>query len=94
VCKATFAEAESGYYNVGADVMISMKEQIEGIIRVFCNPDHVSNIIYCPEKRSCDDSHMNIEKARTNLGYKPEYDYLSYLLDYKKEMESDRFVGI
>lgn len=94
VMKAIFADAECGYYNVGADFMVSMKDQIEGIVKVFCDPDHVSKIIYCPEKRSCDNTHMNIEKARANLGYKPEYDYISYLEDYKKEMENDRFQGL
>lgn len=94
VFKATFANAECGYYNVGADLMVSMQDQIEGIIKVFCRPECVSKIIYCPEKRSCDDSHMNIEKAKINLGYEPKYDYLSYLEDYKVEMENNRFQGL
>ena len=94
VLKTVFADAEVGFYNVGADFMVSMQDQIEGIINVFCDPEHRSRIIYCPEKRSCDDSHMNIEKARKNLGYQPRYDYLSYLKDYQLEMESDRFEGI
>lgn len=29
--------------------------------------------------------------ARRDLGYEPEYDYLSYLRDYKREMEQKRF---
>ena len=37
---------------------------------------------------------MNIDKARKNLGYQPRYDYLAYLEDYKREMESDRFEGL
>ena len=94
VYKACFADAEVGYYNVGADCMVSMRDQIQGIIDVFCGSDKKSKIIYCPEKRSCDDSHMNIDKARKNLGYQPRYDYLAYLEDYKREMESDRFEGL
>lgn len=93
VFKTLFTDAKSGYFNVGADVMVTMQEQIQGIIDVFCT-NKKSKIIYCPEKRSCDDSHMNIDKARTELGYEPKYDYISYLKDYKKEMESDRFKGL
>lgn len=91
---ATFADCEPSYFNVGADLMVSMKDQIEGMIRVFSDKDHPSKIVYCPEKRSCDDSHMNIDKARELLGYEPEYDYIAYLEDYKKEMNSDRFEGL
>ena len=91
---ALFADCESGYFNVGADLMVTMRDQIEGIIKVFSPKDNPSKIIPCPEKRSCDDSHMNIDKARELLGYEPEYDYISYLEDYKKEMNSDRFRGL
>ncbi len=94
VYSAMFADVDGGYFNVGADCMVSMKEQIEGIIQVFCEPGKKSNIIYCPEKPSCDDSHMNIDKARKLLGYVPRYDYISYLEDYKKEMDSQRFSGL
>ena len=94
IYKALFADCESGYFNVGADLMVTMRDQIEGIIKVFSPKDNPSKIIPCPEKRSCDDSHMNIDKARELLGYEPEYDYISYLEDYKKEMNSDRFRGL
>ncbi len=94
VYRALFANCDCGCFNVGADNMVSMREQIEGIIKVFSPGDNPSKIVYCPEKRSCDDSHMNIDKARRFLGYEPEYDYISYLEDYKKEMNSDRFRGL
>ncbi len=94
VYKALFTICESNYFNVGADFMVSMEDQIKGIIDVFCPENNKSEIIYCPEKRSCDDSHMNIDKARDLLDYKPEYDYITYLLDYKKEMNSNRFEGL
>ena len=94
VMKTLLSDCECGYFNVGADFMVTMRDQIEGIIKVFSPKDKPSKIIPCPEKRSCDDSHMNIDKARRLLGYEPEYDYISYLEDYKREMESDRFRGL
>lgn len=94
VYKTVFATCGSNYFNVGADLMVSMKDQIQGIIDVFSPINNKSKIINCPEKRSCDDSHMNIDKARELLGYVPQYDYISYLEDYKKEMNSNRFEGL
>jgi UDP-glucose 4-epimerase len=94
VHKTLFAACDSGYFNVGADLMVTMRDQILGIIDVFCSPKKKSKIIYCPKKRSCDDAHMNIDKARKLLNYEPKYDYISYLEDYKKEMKLNRFEGI
>ena len=34
---------------------------------------------------------MNVDKARTNLGYEPVYSPVKMLEDYKTEMEADRF---
>ncbi|MGN0502892.1 MAG: NAD-dependent epimerase/dehydratase family protein [Ruminococcus sp.] len=94
VYRTLFADADVGYYNVGADCMVSMRDQIMGIINVFCPENHKSKIVYCPEKPSCDDTHMNIDKAKKELGYSPKYGYIDYLIDYKKEMNSDRFINL
>ena len=71
--------------------LIKTKEQIEGIIAVFSPSDKPSNIVYCPEKRNCDDFVMDITNITEDLDYHPQYDYLSYLEDYKKEMERNLF---
>lgn len=34
---------------------------------------------------------MDIDNARRELGYEPEYTYLKYLQDYKKEQELKRY---
>jgi len=34
---------------------------------------------------------MDILNAQKELGYVPEYTYIKYLEDYKKEMELNRF---
>lgn len=94
VMKAVIADVDGGYYNVGADLMVSMQEQIEGIIRVFSTGNKKSEIIYCPEKPSCDETHLNIDKTREILKYNPQYGYIDYLKDYKKEMNSDRFSNL
>ena len=91
IYKALFTDKETGVYNAGTGKKTTMKEQIEGIIKVFSPKDNPSKIIYCPEKRDCDDFVMDISNIKKDLGYKPEYDYISYLEDYKKEMQLERF---
>lgn len=92
IFKALFADIESGYYNAGTGIKTTMREQIEGIIKVFSPKNKPSKIIECPEKKDCDDFVMDIQNIKDDLGYEPEYTYIKYLEDYKKEMELNRFV--
>lgn len=93
IMKSILADIDGGEYNVGSGVITTMKEQIEGIIKVF-SPDMKSKIIYCPEKKSCNSLLLDISKTKLELGYEPKYDYISYLNDYKKEMNSNRFENV
>lgn len=92
IYKSLFVKKNSGIYNAGTGIKTTMREQIEGIIEVFSPKDKKPKIILCPEKRDCDNFVMDIENAKEELGYKPEYNYLEYLKDYKREMELNRFV--
>ena len=94
IFKSLFAKVNTGVYNAGTGIKTTIKEQIEGIIKVFSPKDKIPKIIPCPEKRDCDDFVMDIENAKKDLEYEPKYDYISYLEDYKKEMELNRFVKI
>ncbi len=91
---ALLCKRDTGTYNVGTGKMTSMREQIEGIIEVFSPDDKKSQIIPRPEKRNSMSYVMDITEAREELGYIPKYDYISYLEDYKKEMQSNRWAGI
>ena len=84
----------TGQYNAGTGVKTTMREQIEGMIKVFSPKDNPSKIIECPEKKDCDDFVMDISNIKEDLGYEPEYDYISYLEDYKKEMDANCVIGI
>lgn len=94
IFKALFIDRDRGVYNAGTGVKTTMREQIEGIIKVFAPESSKINIIECPSKKNCDDFVMDIQNAIDELGYKPEYDYISYLKDYKKEMKLDKYVKI
>jgi len=93
VMLALLSERSCGHYNVGTGVATTMQEQIEGIVDVFSPPLHRSPIVYNPEKRSAMQYVMDIENAKFELGYLPKYNYMDYLLDYKKEMNSTRFAN-
>lgn len=91
ICKAVEVDREEGFYNVGTGKPVTLKEQIETIIKVFSPKDHPSEIIYCPEKPAAGGFLMDVQNAKEELGYEPQYDCLKLFEDYKKEMEINRF---
>lgn len=91
LCKAVEVDREEGFYNVGTGIPVTLKEQIETIIKVFSPEDNPSEIIYRPEKKAGGGFLMDVENAKKELGYEPKYDCLKLFEDYKKEMEIKRF---
>ena len=91
IFKSLFVDRDTGTYNAGTGIKTSMREQIEGMIKVFSPKENSSKIIECPEKKDCDDFVMDITNIKEELGYEPQYNYMDYLKDYKKEMELQRF---
>ena len=90
IAKAVTADCDGGIYHVGTGVPVTLKEQIEGIIEVFTE-DKKSEIIYRPDKPNARSYKMDISNAVKDLGYKPEYSYIDYLIDFKEEMKQNRF---
>jgi UDP-glucose 4-epimerase len=86
---AIFSDKKFAIYNAGTGIKTTMREQIEGIIEVFSPKENKSVIIEKPEMPNCDDFVMDISNIKEDLGYEPQYDYISYLKDYKAEMEND-----
>ena len=89
--KAITSDRESGFYNVGTGKAVTLKEQIDGIIEVFCPEHKKSEVISCPDKPNSREFIMDITNAKEELGYEPQYYYLDYLRDFKKEWEVNRF---
>lgn len=89
--KAIESDLEKGFYNVASGISTTLEEQIKGVINVFSPKDNPSKIIYRPEKPSQNSYLYDIENAKKELGYKPEYTYVKMLKDMKKEMLSNRF---
>lgn len=89
LCLAIKSENSTGHYNVGTGVGTSLLEQIQGIIKVFCDKNK-SKIIYRPDKPNAPQYIMNIEDATNELGYIPDYDYISMLEDMKKYFDGEK----
>lgn len=91
LCKGIVVDRNNGLYNVGTGIPVSLKEQIEGMVKVFSPQSKPSEIISRQDKPNSRSYVMDISKAKKELGYEPKYDYISYLEDFKNEMELDRY---
>ena len=95
LCKAAIVEGiDKGFYNVGTGVPVTLEEQIRTIVDVFSPKDNPSPITYAPEKVSGGGCLMNVDNAKKELGYEPEYDVRKLFEDFKKEMETNRFLEL
>lgn len=84
---------DGGRFNVGTGIGTTTEEQIRGIAEVFA-PSGQAKIVYRPDMPSGPSYIMDIANCREVLGYEPEYDYMHYLIDFKREMEINRFAGL
>lgn len=91
LCKAVLVNKDKGFYNVGTGIPVSLKEQIEAIIEVFCPSDKKSKIIMRPDKKAGGGFLMDVSNAINELGYKPKYTVKKLFENYKEEMEINRF---
>lgn len=89
--KALFVNIDGGIYNAGTGIKTTLQEQIQGMIEIFSPKSNKSKIIYKPEGEGFTSFVMDIDNARKELNYEPEYTYLKYLEDYKKEQRYKRF---
>lgn len=89
--KCLSSDGASGTYNVGSGKAVTRLEQIEGIIKLWSPADKPSKIIVDRTKPDSPCYMLDISKTEHELGYNSKYDYMTYLLDMKNEMENNRF---
>ncbi|RNL45774.1 NAD-dependent epimerase/dehydratase family protein [Paraeggerthella hongkongensis] len=93
--KAVLAkDVDGGCFNVGTGIGTTTEEWIRGIAAVFNPEGRDSSIVYRPDKPSGPSYIMDISNCRELLGYKPEYDFITFLEDFKYEMSANRFAGL
>jgi UDP-glucose 4-epimerase len=89
--KALYADVNGGTYNAGTGIRTTLREQIEGIVEIFSPPGNRSPIIPKPDGAGFTSFVMDIENAGRELDYNPQYTYMKYLEDYKREQQEKRF---
>lgn len=95
ICLAITNETvKNGIYNCGTGIPVTIKEQMEAIIKVFCSEDNKSIINVLEDKPSSATIILDPDTAKEELGYEPKYDVVSLFQDIKKEMEIDRFLEL
>ena len=87
--KALFVDRSKGYYNVGTGVGTTLEDQIKGIVDVFGSEGKKSEIVERPDLPNAPQYIMDITPAVNELGYTPQYDYISMLKDMKKYASKD-----
>lgn len=91
LCKACLVDRDKGFYNVGTGVPVTLEEQIRTIVDVFSPKDNPSLITYAPEKEAGGGCLMNVDNAKEELGYEPQYDVKKLFEQFKEEMKTNRF---
>lgn len=87
--KCLEADCSGGIYNAGMGEPLSIREQITTIAEVFAPPSGQSPISYCPEKPSSPQFVLDISKAQKELGYHPQYNFRKWLVEFKRDMETN-----
>lgn len=88
--KAVCANHDGGFYNVGSGGS-TIRERIEAIVDVFSPEGKKCKISYCPDKPSSQQFVLDYSKTSKELGYEPRYNFHDFLVDFKKEMETQPF---
>lgn len=93
LCKAVVVDRDTGFYNVGTGIPVTLQEQCQAIIDVFSPKDNPSIIEYYPGK-SGGGFLMDVTNAKEELGYEAVYDVHKLFEDYKFEAQFDRFKSL
>lgn len=89
---ALAAKGGGGLYNIASGRRLSLKEQVESIVRVFSPPSSPSPIRYLPDKANLIENYVyDINKAKRIFGWQPKYSFEEMLIDYQRELSSGRF---
>lgn len=90
--KALNNNKANGLYNIASGKYLSLREEAETIAKTFWGNDSDPEIIERPELPNSIDTFLyDISKAKRDLDWSPQYSFEEMLIDYKKEMESNKF---
>ncbi len=94
-CMALESPNAIGLYNMTSGVPLDLEDQARAVIDVF-GGEKKSRIVYRPDRHNHTPSYLySMEKAARDFGFHPQYtDYHTMMLDYKQELESDRWAAL
>jgi UDP-glucose 4-epimerase len=91
LCALMSSDAE-GLYNISSGRSISLRDEVQIIVKVFCGENGKSKIVYKPEKSNSIEYFLyDNSRAEKDLGWTPKYSFEDMLVDYKREMEDGQF---
>ena len=93
-CKAVLSSREKGFYNCGTGIPVTLQQELNAIIKVFSPAGNPSTITYHPNKPSSGAILMDVQNAKDELGYEPQYDIVRLFEDFKNEMQLKRFIEL
>lgn len=83
----------SGLYNISSGKESTLKEEAECIAREFWPQGSQPQFIYKPDiPNNIEPYFYDISKAEHDLGWVPRYSFSDMIADYKKELETERFL--
>lgn len=85
------SSCNGGVYNAGTGIGVSLETQVREVINIFSPEGDKSSVIYKKDAPDAPQFILDISNAIKDLNYKPLYDYVAYLKDFKHEMELQRF---
>jgi UDP-glucose 4-epimerase len=94
LCRAVLVNRDSGFYNVGTGMPVTLLDQVKTIIDVFSPKDMRSEIVFRPDKPSTGGFLMDISNAMEELEYIPQYDCQKLFESYREEMNINRFLEL
>ena len=90
--KAIESPTASGLFNITSGAYLTLREQAEIIATQFWGSSTKPVIIERPEKPNGMDSFIyDNSKARSELGWSPNFTFTDMLRDFRLEMESKRY---
>lgn len=81
-----------GLYNIASGKYLTLREQVETTAKVFWAGKGKPQIVELSDKPHKMDSFLyDISKAKRELDWSPQYNFEKLLIDYKKEMNNEKF---
>lgn len=83
----------SGLYNISSGRQSTLQEEAEAIAREFWPQGSEPQLSYKPDKpNGIEAYYYDISRAKSDLGWEPEYSFAEMMADYRRELEAERFV--